>query len=1022
MRFWQILILVVYCFGISLGFAQIGDPTILSEKPPEEDYVDDYAKVPVEYQKLSIDEMREILAEEGLEEYIDEFKYRYAFRLHITGPTTAGIAETINNLRVGNINLTYFIKSKNASDENPIIIENRWSTLIELNSTNSNTWINTLDKYELIECYPDYIFSPIQEGEQPLELDLWVCQIKSVGDSLSFYLQGDEDITVTVQGYHLPDAVCKESISYTTVYTDEMQSILENDGLEDFAELFTQPYIYKLGMGGPKISYNYSFTSLHFDQTPSVIIGKGDEELEPYGPGFNIGPSPGSEYLFDFDRVTQWQDLTPYGSKGYLTFSFSEDMYYHSGTGCDLWLGFEESLGDQLMHVQLADGLTYISIDAWQVVQNDTMDFMRFGYNPVTKQEFENILIESNVENYQSFLDLPYYYNLNLDSGDDIETAVKFCIELGAAPVATIGKGSGTVKPQAAIGNAITNQHNVNTQEWEDLTSVCDSNVLYSILNDDESTGEAGVLSLWFGFDKEPGHVLKYFNVNNYLLPDSIALNAYRICDKQPITQVIISDSTRFNLDYLQAGDNYYIDSNYYLTSSFDDYYKVVWLQTPSIEKNNTLDSLCSILFKCHSYVYIAYDSRATSPPNWISNDYYHSHRPINSSEGLGFFTLHRKSVDAGERIVLGGNMAEGAIGAESQYLVILSLGSTVPPVADFTHQSKIGAAPLTVQFTDQSTGYIENWYWDFGDGESSIEQSPEHTFAVNDTYNVTLTASNSEGSDSKTYTAYVSDTSPVAAFSADITHGENPMTVTFTDESTGSVDAWLWDFGDGFTSTDQNPVHVYTSVDTFDVTLTASGPDGADQMVKEAFIIVTEPLPVAKFCADVNEGPAPLTIQFSDSSKGPINTWFWDFGDGNNSTDQHPQHVYTKVDTYTVTLIVTGPGGIAKLSKTDYISVQFPTGIAGMSEQPTSFALYGSYPNPFNPTTNITFDVPKAQHVTLSIYNVNGSLVETLVDEHKSPGRYTINWQAGHHSSGTYFIRMVTEGYSKIQKCILLK
>jgi PKD repeat protein len=81
-------------------------------------------------------------------------------------------------------------------------------------------------------------------------------------------------------------------------------------------------------------------------------------------------------------------------------------------------------------------------------------------------------------------------------------------------------------------------------------------------------------------------------------------------------------------------------------------------------------------------------------------------------------------------------------------------------------------------------------------------------------------------------------------------------------------------------------------------------------------------PQPVADFSATPTAGAAPLTVDFTDASSGSITAWAWDFGDGQTSTAQNPTHHYTKADTYTVSLTVTGPGGSETQIKADYITV----------------------------------------------------------------------------------------------------
>ena len=119
------------------------------------------------------------------------------------------------------------------------------------------------------------------------------------------------------------------------------------------------------------------------------------------------------------------------------------------------------------------------------------------------------------------------------------------------------------------------------------------------------------------------------------------------------------------------------------------------------------------------------------------------------------------------------------------------------PPEAGFTASVTSGTAPLTVKFTDQSTNNPTTWKWDFGDGETSTEENPMHTYAVPDTYTVTLTVWNGGGSNTHTDSITVTPPAPEAKFSATPLSGTAPLTVQFTDESTGDPTGWAWYFGD---------------------------------------------------------------------------------------------------------------------------------------------------------------------------------------------------------------------------------
>jgi len=258
-----------------------------------------------------------------------------------------------------------------------------------------------------------------------------------------------------------------------------------------------------------------------------------------------------------------------------------------------------------------------------------------------------------------------------------------------------------------------------------------------------------------------------------------------------------------------------------------------------------------------------------------------------------------------------------------NQILMILCV-----PLPDFSASVTSGNAPLTVDFTDETRGAVESWDWDFGDGGASTEQDPSHTYLAGGLYTVTLTTANVNGSDMMRKVDYISVAPPeptVADFSATPTSGSAPLDVTFTDESTGVLlSTWEWDFGDGGTSTEQNPTHQYTAAGTYTVSLTVTGFAGPDTETKVDYISVGAPPPtVAAFSATPTSGNAPLNVTFTDESTGVLlSSWSWDFGDGGTSTQQNPTHEYTTAGTYTVSLTVTGFAGPDTETKTDYITV----------------------------------------------------------------------------------------------------
>jgi PKD repeat protein len=150
------------------------------------------------------------------------------------------------------------------------------------------------------------------------------------------------------------------------------------------------------------------------------------------------------------------------------------------------------------------------------------------------------------------------------------------------------------------------------------------------------------------------------------------------------------------------------------------------------------------------------------------------------------------------------------------------------------------------------------------------------------------------------------------ANFTAAPTSGPAPLSVVFTNTSTGVYTNSSWNFGDGGTSTQASPTHIYSAFGSYTVTLTISGMSGMDTLTRTNYITTYEPVK-ANFTGSPTLGTPPLAVGFADSSTGPVATWEWAFGDGGASTLQHPTHIYM-TGTYTVSLTVRAAGGAALL------------------------------------------------------------------------------------------------------------
>ncbi len=240
---------------------------------------------------------------------------------------------------------------------------------------------------------------------------------------------------------------------------------------------------------------------------------------------------------------------------------------------------------------------------------------------------------------------------------------------------------------------------------------------------------------------------------------------------------------------------------------------------------------------------------------------------------------------------------------------------TTIPGdmAAHFLGHPTKGNAPLEVHFIDTSSGVITDWLWDFGDGSTSRERNPRHTYTVPAEYNVALTVSGPDDEATALRNGYilVTEAGVEADFTAEPNEGAPPLAVQFVDASRGEITDWLWEFGDGSTSTEQHPRHTYEKSGTYSVTLTAAQNGAADTKTIVDYILVTKAGVEADFTAEPLRGTAPLDVQFTDMSQGTVTQWLWKFGDGATSIAQHPMHTYEIPGTYTVGLAVEGSSGL---------------------------------------------------------------------------------------------------------------
>ncbi len=257
----------------------------------------------------------------------------------------------------------------------------------------------------------------------------------------------------------------------------------------------------------------------------------------------------------------------------------------------------------------------------------------------------------------------------------------------------------------------------------------------------------------------------------------------------------------------------------------------------------------------------------------------------------------------------------DGEINSTSQLLVI----SNSAPHANFTYSPINPTTVDTISFIDVSNdidGTIVNWTWDFGDENSSFNQNTSHHYTKISQYLVSLQVRDDDGGINTHYKMInVTNVLPTANFSFSPQDASTFDTIEFFDLSSdvdGFIISWQWDFGDGSNITIQNTTHQYSDGGDFLVCLTVEDNDGGFNMVcKTVAVQNREPNANFTFSPKIpNQTDTIIFTDLSDDLDGDIDSWEWDFDDGNFSFEQNPTYQYSTSGLYHVSLTVTDDDG----------------------------------------------------------------------------------------------------------------
>jgi PKD repeat protein len=289
------------------------------------------------------------------------------------------------------------------------------------------------------------------------------------------------------------------------------------------------------------------------------------------------------------------------------------------------------------------------------------------------------------------------------------------------------------------------------------------------------------------------------------------------------------------------------------------------------------------------------------------------------------------------------------------------------PPTANFAGSPTSGTAPLTVQFTDLSSGEPTSWLWDFGDGSSSALQNPSYEYTTAGTYTVSLTATNAYGSDTETRTSYITVSEPG---SVTIMHVAG---IAVTREVAGGP----------------NRIGVATVAIV----------DQNDQPMADATVVGLFNAPDNSIVSTVT-GPDGLAVMTSGKTKNPPADWCFEVTNVSKSGASYDANA---------NIVTTG-------CESD------PAAKWAVGNLPDGFMLAQNHPNPFNPTTEISLYLESPAPVKIEIFNVLGQKVATLVDDNLGTGHHDFIWDGSSAASGIYLYRARIGDNVETRKMILQK
>jgi len=319
-----------------------------------------------------------------------------------------------------------------------------------------------------------------------------------------------------------------------------------------------------------------------------------------------------------------------------------------------------------------------------------------------------------------------------------------------------------------------------------------------------------------------------------------------------------------------------------------------------------------TLAFNCNAMtVRLSALQKGLAAYHWVVVDNGVTLSDVTNASDQYSFTFNRSAINQNIQFSLDTkNFANCASPVLSNTIVVpqqdnINASFTVTPATQ-----TLPSSTVTINNTTNSGPWI--YQWDFGDGlTSNMAQVTSHTYVTYGVYTIKLTVSNSVCTQSVSNTVTILPIPPIVDFSYNPSSGCQPLTVNFTNLSRfANPNTYQWDFGDGSSSTDINPMHAYTNFGTYTVSLSATNNTGQIISTTKPQIIHVYPRPFANFIARPTllyiPGGILATLNMSRYASG----FFWDFGDGGTSVEMNPEHIYKSEGVFTITLIASNEQG----------------------------------------------------------------------------------------------------------------